>query len=55
MKSMQVTAFVALLRACAKSKDLHTGTRIHADILTRGLLEKSSYVANSIVSMYAKC
>eukprot|EP00250_Pteridium_aquilinum_P016298 c23034_g8_i1 orf=134-580(+) len=43
------TDFLALLRACAKTKDLHGGTRVHADILKHGLLEKSSYVANTLV------
>eukprot|EP00250_Pteridium_aquilinum_P022016 c25279_g6_i1 orf=170-511(+) len=38
----EVTAFVALLRACTKNKDLYRGTRIHDDILKRGLLEKCS-------------
>eukprot|EP00250_Pteridium_aquilinum_P018977 c24248_g11_i1 orf=92-529(+) len=48
----QGTAFVALLRACAKKKDLQTGTRIHTDVLKRGLLEKCS---DALVTMYAKC
>eukprot|EP00250_Pteridium_aquilinum_P016958 c23385_g2_i1 orf=87-488(+) len=46
---------VALLRACAMQKDLNKGTRVHADILKWGLLQTSSYVANTLVSMYAKC
>eukprot|EP00250_Pteridium_aquilinum_P022012 c25279_g5_i6 orf=71-754(+) len=46
------TAFVALLRACTKNKDLYRGSRIHNDILKRGLLEKCS---DALVTMYAKC
>eukprot|EP00250_Pteridium_aquilinum_P032374 c45637_g1_i1 orf=142-384(+) len=49
------TAFVALLRAYAKKKDLYRGARLHADILKQGLLEKSSYIAESLVNLYAKC
>eukprot|EP00250_Pteridium_aquilinum_P001248 c11458_g1_i1 orf=2-562(-) len=44
--------FVALLRACAKNKDLYTGTRIHDAIMKRGLLKKCS---DALVAMYAKC
>eukprot|EP00250_Pteridium_aquilinum_P020914 c24989_g14_i1 orf=464-787(+) len=49
------SAFVALLRACARKKNLYKGTRVHANILKRGLLDKSSYVVDALVSMYAKC
>eukprot|EP00250_Pteridium_aquilinum_P020259 c24766_g14_i3 orf=338-1072(+) len=48
-------AIVASLRACAKQKDLYGGTRLHANTLKWGLLETSSHVANTLVSMYAKC
>eukprot|EP00250_Pteridium_aquilinum_P027153 c34316_g1_i1 orf=89-250(+) len=44
-------AFVALLRACAKNKDLCRGTRVHYDVLKKGLLEKCS---DALVTMYAK-
>lgn len=47
--------FVGLLRASAKKKDLYGGIRVHADSLKSGLLEKSSYAADAVVSMYAKC
>eukprot|EP00250_Pteridium_aquilinum_P020920 c24989_g2_i2 orf=106-573(+) len=46
------TAFVALLRACAKNRDLYRGTKLHNDVLRRGLLEKCS---GNLVTMYAKC
>eukprot|EP00250_Pteridium_aquilinum_P000847 c11021_g1_i1 orf=2-286(-) len=42
------------LRACARTKDLYRGIRIHADLLKRGLLEKSRYVVDTLVNMYAK-
>ncbi|KAI5064466.1 hypothetical protein GOP47_0021136 [Adiantum capillus-veneris] len=46
------SVFVALLRACAKNKDLHRGSHIHEDIVRKGLLEKCS---NALISMYAQC
>eukprot|EP00250_Pteridium_aquilinum_P020918 c24989_g1_i1 orf=42-401(+) len=48
----EAPAFVALLRACAKHKDLCRGSRVHDDILRRGLLQKCS---DALVTMYAKC
>ena len=47
--------WVALLKDCAKKKNLYKGTRLHADILERGLLEKSPYIASILISMYTKC
>mgnify|MGYP000739396657 CR=1 FL=1 len=47
--------FAALLKVCAHKKDLREGTRLHGDILKRGLLDKSPYISSSLVSMYAKC
>eukprot|EP00250_Pteridium_aquilinum_P017995 c23889_g2_i1 orf=481-1056(+) len=46
---------VSLLKDCAKKKDLHRGSRIHADIVTRRLLEKDIFVGSTLVNMYAKC
>ncbi|KAI5056071.1 hypothetical protein GOP47_0029592, partial [Adiantum capillus-veneris] len=46
------SAFLPLLRACAKNKDLSRGTAVHEQILERGLLEKC---LNALVSMYASC
>eukprot|EP00250_Pteridium_aquilinum_P021557 c25164_g14_i2 orf=136-816(+) len=46
------SSFVAVLRACAKRKDLSKGTRVHDDILRRGLLGKCS---DALATMYAKC
>ena len=51
----QELIFVESLKACAKTKDLFRGARLHADILRRGLLEKSTYIASTLISMYAKC
>jgi pentatricopeptide repeat protein len=46
---------VAMVKACAKQKDLKKGTKIHALIIKKGLLQSNVYVGNSVVSMYAKC
>eukprot|EP00250_Pteridium_aquilinum_P021369 c25097_g4_i5 orf=53-1405(+) len=46
---------VALLKACADQKDLHKGSRIHADIVLRGLLKKNVFIGSSLVNLYAKC
>eukprot|EP00250_Pteridium_aquilinum_P030933 c42512_g1_i1 orf=1-438(-) len=55
LKKAEETAFVALLRACSKTKDPHRGTRVHADLLKRDLLEKNSRMGDALVIMYAKC
>ncbi|KAI5081275.1 hypothetical protein GOP47_0004458 [Adiantum capillus-veneris] len=48
-------SLVASLKACAKTKDLCHGIRLHTHIRTTGLLEKSIHLGNSLISMYAKC
>ena len=40
-------AFISLLKACAKNKDLCKGMHLHVDIVKRGLLQKSPYVGSS--------
>ena len=49
--------FIALLKSCAKNKDLKKGMRVHTEIEQMGLLEeqKSSYLASSLINMYVKC
>ena len=51
----EIYEFVALLRMSAINKDLDRGTKLHGDIMRRGLLEKSPYLGSSLISMYAKC
>eukprot|EP00250_Pteridium_aquilinum_P013087 c21120_g5_i1 orf=2-622(-) len=46
---------VALLKTYAKQKDLQRGSKIHAHLLKRGLLEKNVFVASALVNMYVKC
>jgi pentatricopeptide repeat protein len=48
---------VALLKECAKKKDLRKGTVLHAEIVKESLLEstKNPSLANTLISMYAKC
>eukprot|EP00250_Pteridium_aquilinum_P009442 c18670_g1_i1 orf=2-751(-) len=47
--------YVALLKACAKKKDLHEGSKIHNDIVRQGLHKKNVFVGSALLSMYAKC
>eukprot|EP00250_Pteridium_aquilinum_P019720 c24549_g5_i1 orf=450-935(+) len=49
------TALVALLKACAKYKDLYKGSRVHAAILKKGLLKKNIFIGSTLIHMYAKC
>ena len=48
-------ASIALLKACAKKKDLHKGISLHGDMLKTGLLGRNRYVRSTLISMYAKC
>ena len=54
-KYQENSTFMAMLKACAKKKDICEGTRLHAYILKEGLLEKSPYLGSSLISMYTKC
>ena len=47
--------YVALLKSCAQNKDLCKGTRIHADVVKRGFLERVPYLSTTLINMYAKC
>ncbi|KAH7332282.1 hypothetical protein KP509_20G079700 [Ceratopteris richardii] len=47
-----VSAYVSLLRACAKNSDLSLGVKIHKDIQKKGLLHHCS---DDLIIMYAKC
>ena len=46
---------LTLLKVCANKKDLHTGSKIHIEILKRGMLEKIPYLGSSLINMYSKC
>ncbi|KAI5055192.1 hypothetical protein GOP47_0030337 [Adiantum capillus-veneris] len=46
---------VALLKACAKLKDLKRGLAIHAHIARTGVLERDLFVGSTLVDMYGKC
>ena len=48
-------ASIALLKACAKKKDLHRGISLHGDMLKTGLIGRNRYVRSTLISMYAKC
>ena len=47
--------FIDSLKACAKKKNLCEGTKLHADLLDNGLLEKCPYIASALIHMYCKC
>ena len=47
--------FIDSLKACAKKKNLCEGTKLHADLLENGLLEKCPYIASALIHMYCKC
>ena len=47
--------FVKLLKECGKKKNLSEGMRLHDVILEKSLLEKSPYIGNTLIRMYAKC
>eukprot|EP00250_Pteridium_aquilinum_P019584 c24490_g16_i2 orf=1-393(-) len=53
-KARRDAALVALLKACAKQKDLCKGSKIHADILRRGSLKTHHFLGSTLVNMYAK-
>ncbi|KAI5081296.1 hypothetical protein GOP47_0004479 [Adiantum capillus-veneris] len=48
-------ALVALLKTCARQKDVCKGTILHADVLRRGLLEQNVFIGSTLVDMYSKC
>ncbi|KAL6068946.1 DYW domain containing protein [Balamuthia mandrillaris] len=45
--------FASVLKACAMIKDLEAGKRVHAELLSRGMLRISE--ANALINMYGKC
>ncbi|KAI5082644.1 hypothetical protein GOP47_0002387 [Adiantum capillus-veneris] len=46
---------VALLKACAKLKDLDAGMHIHQHVATFGLDDRNVFLGTALVDMYAKC
>ena len=48
-------ALVALLKTCAKHRNLDQGISLHTQILLKGLLKKWIHLGNALISMYAKC
>ena len=48
--------FISLLKGCTYKKDICGGIRLHPEILKKtGLLERSPFLASSLINMYAKC
>lgn len=51
---LRARASVALLKVCAKLKDLERGLEIHGEIARMGM-ERDVYISSVSVDMYAKC
>lgn len=47
-------SLIALLKACARLKDVERGWEIHVQITQKGF-ENDLFVSNSLIDMYAKC
>eukprot|EP00250_Pteridium_aquilinum_P026555 c33197_g1_i1 orf=1-588(-) len=49
-----IHTLVASLKACIKQRDLQTGSRIHANIVSRGFLQDQDniFLGNTLVNMY---
>eukprot|EP00250_Pteridium_aquilinum_P008479 c17983_g1_i2 orf=656-1027(+) len=54
-KIQEDAVFVTQLKACAIQRDLYKGSRLHANVLKGGLLEKNIFIGSTLVNMYAKC
>eukprot|EP00250_Pteridium_aquilinum_P017441 c23625_g7_i1 orf=2-1012(-) len=48
-------AYVALLKACAKLKNLKTGLNLHAKVAVSGQLKTTLCLGSALVNMYAEC
>ena len=44
-----------LLKDCIRKKNVLEGTRLHAEIVRKGLLENNLYLATALITMYTKC
>lgn len=47
--------FMALFKACTLTKDLETGSQLHADTIKGGFMEINDYISCALLHMYAKC
>lgn len=47
--------FVSLLKDCTKRKDLLKGSKLHDEIVRKGLLAGDPYIGSTLINMYAKC
>ncbi|KAH7306665.1 hypothetical protein KP509_22G024000 [Ceratopteris richardii] len=46
---------VSSLKTYTRQKDLLNGTRLHAEILQMGFLQRNQFVASALINMYSKC
>eukprot|EP00250_Pteridium_aquilinum_P021071 c25021_g19_i1 orf=3-683(-) len=47
--------FVAVLKACAKLRNLREGIKIHKEISKSAALKRNPFIGNALIDMYAKC
>ncbi|KAI5083632.1 hypothetical protein GOP47_0003375 [Adiantum capillus-veneris] len=53
--SPDAITYACILKACGSMQDADMGIKIHADIVSQGLLQKNVVLGNALVDMYAKC
>ncbi|KAI5055308.1 hypothetical protein GOP47_0030453 [Adiantum capillus-veneris] len=51
---IEIYTYVALIKACAKLRDLERGEEFHDEVCEKGL-EKELLVGSTLISMYASC
>ncbi|KAI5056883.1 hypothetical protein GOP47_0028701 [Adiantum capillus-veneris] len=49
------TTFSSVLKACGSIRALDKGSKIHDEILRKGLIKTNQFVGTALVDMYAKC
>ena len=54
-RNAERNAVLENIKGCIKNKDINKGSRIHANLITKGLLHKDLYINNALINMYAKC
>ncbi|KAI5081259.1 hypothetical protein GOP47_0004442 [Adiantum capillus-veneris] len=53
--STSAITYACILKACSSMQDTDGGIKIHADIVSEGLLQNIGVLSNVFVDMYVKC
>ncbi|KAI5083629.1 hypothetical protein GOP47_0003372 [Adiantum capillus-veneris] len=53
--SPDAITYACILKACGSTQDADIGIKIHADIVSQGMLKEDVVLGNALVDMYAKC